>query len=276
MSMLKLCRLSIAIIQVYLVMLPVLFSSALASFSSPVTLKRHRFAVLAVGNGFGLGNLEKSASSTKMEDISALPYLEVKTRLLDLLPKLMGSSEEFRLLEIYVNALEDKYAPPQTLEFLNLAMGGEWQLLFSTNLKGGPKTNFRLRDMFQIVEPQQLKGSVTNTVLWDYAEDSVTFDATGTFSVKCNYSINQGARMSMNLDEHILKPSRGSKIPSDVPALAGLLYRAMPTEFFDPSNHGMDTTYLDGNLRIVRITGAQFEGVRNIFIRRESFDIISK
>ena len=114
---------------------------------------------------------------------------------------------------------------------------------------------------------------MTNIALWDFAEDGVTFDATGTFSVKCSYSIHQGARMSMKVDDHIIEPFRNSKIPKDVPSLVGLLHRAMPTELFDPNDHAMDTTYLDGDVRIIRMTGTQFEGVRDIFIRRDSIDI---
>lgn len=127
--------------------------------------------------------------------------------------------------------------------------------------------------MFQSVEPNKLDGVVTNTAIWDLAQQDGIFDATGTFEAKCTYSINQGSRMIMELQDHLLKPARGSKIPSDVPALVGLLHRAMPTELFDPNDHAMDTTYLDGDLRIVRMTGPQFEGVRDIFIRRGSIEI---
>jgi hypothetical protein len=41
----------------------------------------------------------------------------------------------------------------------------------------------------------------------------------------------------------------------------------MPREIFDPTDHAMDTTYMDADLRIVRYTGPIFEGVRNIFVR---------
>lgn len=67
-------------------------------------------------------------ASTEM-DFSDLTLIDLKTRLLDLLPRMTGKPEEFRLVEAYVNHLEKKYAPPQTLGFLNLAMGGTWQLV---------------------------------------------------------------------------------------------------------------------------------------------------
>lgn len=56
---------------------------------------------------------------------------------------------------------------------------------------------------------------------WDLAEDGETFDAKGTFCVKCSYKINQGARMIVDLTDHELRPARGSKIPDDVPGLVG-------------------------------------------------------
>jgi hypothetical protein len=201
--------------------------------------------------------------------------MTVKDRLVDLLPRMTGQDEEFRTVESYVNTLEEDYQAAQTLDFLNFAMQGEWQLLFSTNMAGTPNpAKFRLRELIQRVECNQLEGMVTNEVLWDLAEEGDgDFDVTGTFSVQCSYEINQGARMLLSLEDHVLKPSRGSKIPQDVQALVGLLHRAMPKELFDPSEHAADTTYLDANLKIVRYTGPRLEGVRDIFIRRGALEV---
>jgi hypothetical protein len=232
--------------------------------------------------GTGFGVLQDEATSAEQEvkqaqqeepELGTMDTMQVKEKLLDLLPRMTGSPEEFRLVEAYVNNLEERYTPVQTLDFLNLAMCGEWQLLFSTNHAGGPRLNIRLRELFQRVEANNLEGSVTNEATWDLAEDGSTFDCTGTFSVETSYQINQGARMVMELEDHVLKPARGSKIPQDVPALVGLLHQIMPKELFDPNDHAMDTTYLDGDMRIVRMTGPKFEGVRDIFIRRGSREI---
>merc|ERR1712107_552404 len=102
---------------------------------------------------------------------------------------------------------------------------------------------------------------------------ATTFDASGTFSIKCSYSINQGARMVVELDEHVINIAKGSTVPKDAEGLVALLYKAIPTEMFDPNDHAMDTTYLDGDLRIVRMTGPKFEATRDIFIRRGSMQI---
>lgn len=215
----------------------------------------------------------------ELEDLSTIDTMEIKRRLLDLLPRMMGTPEEYNTVESYVNTLEDRYTPVQTLDFLNLAMSGEWQLLFSTNLAGSPKANFRLRELYQRIEANDLNGTIVNEATWDLAEDheamtpATSFDASGTFSIKCSYSINQGARMVLELNDHVINIAKGSSVPKDVEGLVGLLYRAIPTELFDPNEHAMDTTYLDGDLRIVRMSGLKFEAVRDIFIRRGSMQI---
>jgi hypothetical protein len=55
--------------------------------------------------------------------------------------------------------------------------------------------------------------------------------------------------------------------------MVALLHRAIPKELFDPDNHAMDTTYLDAELRIARLTGPKYEGVRNIFFRKGQLEI---
>ena len=61
--------------------------------------------------------------------------------------------------------------------------------------------------------------------------------------------------MILEVEENIIRPAKGSKIPSDVEDLVARLNRAMPKELFDPNEHAMDTTYVDTDLRIVRMTG---------------------
>jgi len=234
---------------------------------------------------------------------------EAKSALMGLLvpPRMVkgsGNEYEHRMVEKYVNLLEGRYVPVVTLDFLNLAMSGEWQLLFSTNLSSSGRTNakrLRLRELVQRIEPTAnggLDGKLTNVARWDYAEEEeeeegvmtnreddddddedgmgnneiVVFDSHGTFSIKCSYSIKAGSRMSsVTLNDHELRPDWGSKIPIDIPKLVGYIHDAMPDELFDPNYHSLDTTYLDANLRIVRWTGPRNEGVRNIFIRKGEF-----
>jgi hypothetical protein len=199
---------------------------------------------------------------------------------------MMGTDDDYRQVETYVNTLEKRFTPVQTLPFFNMATTGEWQLLFSTNLAGMfPRPNFRLRELIQRIDTNNFHGTICNQATWDMAEDGEEpqqqqpqqglglFAASGTFSIKCNYSIQQGARMVVDVEDHVLELAKGSVVPKDFQGLVGLLHRAIPKEMFDPTEHGMDTTYLDGDLRIVRMTGPRLEGVRDIFIRRESIEI---
>lgn len=204
---------------------------------------------------------------------ASMSAAEVKRALTDLVPSMTGKEEEYRTVESYVNLLEEKYSPVQTIDFLNLAVSGEWQLLFSTNLMGRPNRKLRLRELVQKIEADGFKGSLTNMAQWEYAEDEENFDAKGKFEVQCSYSITQGSRMAVDLDDHKLILAKGSSIPSDVPEVVGQLHRAIPKELFDPNGHAMDTTYLDEDLRIVRLMGSKYEGVRNIFMRKGSLEI---
>lgn len=215
---------------------------------------------------------EKQTESTGVKSTDVLSEGEAKRSLIELIPRMTGKEEEYRAVESYVNLLENAFFAPQTLDFLNLAMTGDWQLLFSTNLMGAPSRNLRLRELVQSIEPDGFKGSIRNVAQWEYAEEK-TFDAYGQLSVNCSYSINQGSRMVVSLNGHEVRPAKGSKIPKDVPGLVGRLHRAIPRETFDPNGHGMDTTYLDADLKIVRFTGPRHEGVRNIFMRKGSLEI---
>ena len=225
-----------------------------------------------VPRGFGKTN---TAKEKVPNELTRQTVPQIKNELLDLLAHMTGQEHEFRRVEQLVNVLEERYMPAQTLDFLNLALQGSWQLLFSTNLSGTPNPQkFRLVELVQTIDTNQLAGQIRNTATWDLAEaGDGQFQCRGTFAVTCRYEINQGARCVVTelLDHHVLRPAPPSTIPNDVPALVGLLHRSMPKSLFDPRDHAMDTTYCDADLRIVRYTGPRLEGVRDIFQRRGVF-----
>lgn len=112
----------------YLLILPTITS--VQAFSVPISYRKGQpLSLPASTTGDGVGILETPSLLSEEDDLSTLSIFEVKDRLLHLLPRMKGGSEEFKLVETYVNILEDKYYPPQTLDFLNLAMGGDWQLV---------------------------------------------------------------------------------------------------------------------------------------------------
>ena len=132
---------------------------------------------MAVGPAVATEGVQErqSGEQTKAnpEPLEALSADEAKHALIELLPRMTGKDEEYRAVESYVNLLEDKYSPVQTLGFLNLAMAGEWQLLFSTNLAGRPNRNLRLRELVQKVETDGFKGSDLSQPLATALLDSI-------------------------------------------------------------------------------------------------------
>ena len=235
---------------------------------------------------------EPQDDDTIIDDNLSISAEEAKQNLLKLIPQMTGTDDEYKLIQSYVNLLEEEYSPIQTIDFLNLAIMGEWQLLFSTNVMPIPRKNLRLRELIQNIQPneeERRNGTLVNSAKWDYYaqddEDGVDastnqqpFNTNGNFNIKCSYSINQGARMVIELNEHEVRPSKSTssnkQIQSkDIPKLVGLLHRSIPAEIFDPNNHAADCTYLDADIRIVRMTGEKHEGVRNIWMRKGSLEI---
>mmetsp|Transcript_16685 Transcript_16685/g.23520 ORF Transcript_16685/g.23520 Transcript_16685/m.23520 type:complete len:328 (-) Transcript_16685:225-1208(-) len=263
-------------------------------FSAPPHESSRSFVDEKVTNNPTTVDDEDDNDETNLDVVMKLGALDIKARLLDLVPRMMGAPDELLKVQNYINAIESKYTPAQTLDFFNMATNGEWQLLFSTSLLGRPLEGFRLREMYQKVDPENFEGNLTNVIQFDYAEEEdddkdtydamgsgvgfgkpptpKSFDISGTLSVVCNYNINQGSRMVIEFhDQYELKLAKGSKVPKNVPRLMALIKRSVPTELFRPGDHAIDTTYGDLDLRIVRMVGPQHEGVRDVFIRRGSF-----
>jgi hypothetical protein len=102
--------------------------------------RRRNSHVRVFAEGFGSAAVKERPSKNKaagradsaiIEDMTAE---EAKRRLVDLIPRMTGKEEEYRTVEAYVNLLEDKYSPVQTINFLNLAMSGDWQLVSNCDL----------------------------------------------------------------------------------------------------------------------------------------------
>ena len=108
--------------------------SAFTSPSRPAIHDLHRsFETSLAAEGFRRSAVkerpprETTKSVTSHDD--ALSAADAKRALIELIPRMTGKDEEYRAVESYVNFLEDKYVPVQTIDFLNLAMTGEWQLV---------------------------------------------------------------------------------------------------------------------------------------------------
>jgi len=216
---------------------------------------------------------ETETSDAEKYDYSMYSTSELKTQLLDLIPKMTGKDpEENEKVISLINQLEVNYSqtPIQTLDFFNLMVVGKWQLLFSTNQLGRPNPKLRLTRLIQDIQPDSEKknnGKVSTIAAWDYAQNyeydpdyytPPTFDVSGTLSVKSDYSMSSkgAARMETTLKDHELELKKGSQVPpmDKFSEIFSMINKAMPTELFDPSDLAADTTYIDGDVRIMRLT----------------------
>ena len=224
-----------------------------------------------------------SNSSTTKVDV-------VKRRLLDVLPTFTGKNmEENILVEGLINELEEDYknsplSKIQTVAFFGLAIGGEWDLVMSTNMLAKTKTD-DLDDFVEwklsLTSPIKQKINTENrmlvsTVNWKLLNEDSSDELKGSFSSKSQYElVNQSTRLFLTLEDHSLD-NKSKRVPteSEVNMLVGKLIEEMTIEVFDPNGLSVDTTYVDEELRIIRYTSAsgKSEGVRNIFLRRASKD----
>jgi len=73
--------------------------------------------------------IPQDTTNSYEDEFTSSSIEEIKSRLLELLPRMTGTKEENELVSALVNSLEAKYEPVLTLEFFNMAQTGDWQLV---------------------------------------------------------------------------------------------------------------------------------------------------
>lgn len=146
-------------------------------------------------------------------------------------------------------------------------------------MKNGVPRDLRLSSLTQVVEGDGYQGKVTNLADFEMQyskegeeEEQQESAYEGTFSIASGYEmVDQSTRMSLQLTGHTVRDiTGGPQVPDGdvIQRLCSMLIRALPFELFDPNDLLVDTTYVDGDVRIVRHSGSvKLEGVRNIFVR---------
>ena len=125
-------------------------------------------------------------------------------------------------------------------------------------------------------------GSIENKIFWrQYLSSTEDRDnlldvfsgssddmlSSGELLVRSRYTITTKGQLSISLDEHVLMPL-GDKLPEDPQELVMSMQRTVPFDFFDPDEATFSITYLDPELKIVRVAGKKFVGVVNLFIKK--------
>ncbi|KAG5189285.1 hypothetical protein JKP88DRAFT_353167 [Tribonema minus] len=189
---------------------------------------------------------------------------------------LAHTKDSARLPDI-VKSLEKQFSsePIHTVDFFNLAISGEWDVVHSTLYpKRAPAAvvsseDLTVRSLRQTITPSDggnpREGEITTAVEWELPEQGIT----GTFEVVAQYLTGDNSSMKLTTTGHRLKPS---SMPSDPQGLVELLQRHMPFELFDPDEQAVFTTYVDHDMRIVWAAGGRTgaNGSRIIFLRHHS------
>lgn len=175
------------------------------------------------------------------------------------------NSEENVKIESLINFLESKFSPIMTTPFLNLALSGEWNLLYSNTATKTEYKNLEL-NITQVLTPltsDSFNGSLVNNIVWRLKNSVDFIIGTGDFIVKSNYTVTPKGSLEVRLYEHILKPVI---VPDDIEALVVSIQRSVPIELFDPDETIFYNTYVDPKLRITRVVGGKWSKV-NIFVK---------
>lgn len=179
--------------------------------------------------------------------------------------------DHFRL-DYLIQCLETSYTPIQTTSFFNFATEGKWQLLYSNVLT--PRALQHLEfSVSQAISSTGARGNVENAIHWRLLDSSSpeleTSYYRGDLIVKCSFDLNSQGNMILMLDEHVLTPE--GPVPDDVEGLIMSLQRSVPFESFDPNESVQQITYLDTELRIMRISdggaSGRFANIKNVFVR---------
>lgn len=177
-------------------------------------------------------------------------------------------------IEYLVKYLESKFIPIHTTQFLSLAIGGDWNLVYSNVLTPLADEAIQYQVSQRIKTNEECTGGeVENKIFWSLDQsgnhgDSQTQQgssiACGNLYVRSNFDITPKGSIALELQEHVLMPD---KLPRDPEALIMGLQRTVPFNFFDPHESIMSHSYVDPEIRIARVTGAKFVGIFNVFVR---------
>lgn len=234
-----------------------------------------------------------------------LSTAECKRELIGLLSKTIEIEEEFLdyRVEYLTKYLEYKYIPIQTIPFLNFALSGNWDMLYSNALVTRADKTLDYTISQEIIADEgegSATGILNNIVKWELKSTDCSY--LGDLVVNCKYLFNTKGDLDVSLQEHLLMPNGNA--PQDVEELIMSIQRSIPFESFDPDDIRIKNTvgrnsectdniflivifydffylylsthrlsffplqYVDPDIRISRITGEKFENIVNVFVKK--------
>eukprot|EP01038_Epipyxis_sp_PR26KG_P011141 gene11141-14950_t len=219
-------------------------------------------------------------------DYNSLNKIQTCQLLLDIVEpshlKLRRISDHM-IVEKMINNLENNFVPIQTIPFLLSTITGNWKLVYSNSIPFNSNSNLEFNIIQSIIPDYSDKneydyknneyiqctdvGRLTNDVYWQYREDNNNnnnFISKGLFKTECSYKVTSKGALQLQLADHSLYPEI---LPLNIDHFLSSLQGTIPFEAFDPNDGQIRHTYIDPFIRIVRISGGQFNQVVNIFTR---------
>lgn len=207
------------------------------------------------------------ATSTNRTSASA------RTRLLDAVRAGVSSGA----LSLLVANLETEAASalPATCAFTELALTGEWRLVYSSALGALRATAAAARDgatdggTVRICTVKQRLGEGTMVTEVKFQWDASFLDHTlyGTLGVACEYQLIGATRLRVGPAKHTLQFSNNAAQPPPdrLQQMLAKLQRAIPPQLFDPAGV-FDATVLRNDVRVSRVVGGHMAGVRDVYV----------
>lgn len=165
-----------------------------------------------------------------------LSTTECKKELIGLLTKKIEIEEEFLdyRIEYLTKYLEYKYVPIQTIPFLNFALSGNWDMLYSNALvtRADKSLDWKISQEIISDEGEGSTGILNNIVKWKLISTDSSY--LGNLVVNCKYLFNTKGDLDVALQEHLLMPNGNA--PPDVEELIMSIQRSIPFESFDPDD----------------------------------------
>ena len=187
-------------------------------------------------------------------------------------------------IEYLVKVLKQVYVPSFTVEFMNLAMTGEWDHRYSNVLLRRADESLTCKITQKIIPSNSIieiegsdsksrlrettkanKGEIVNKVAWSVVDNKDQLNH-GDLFIHANYSIGSNGALGLSLGEHIVNANKLTLEPMD---LVMAIQRSIPFQFFDPSDSSSKDVYIDPDLRISETSGPIFQGVYDIFVRSD-------
>lgn len=191
-----------------------------------------------------------------------------KVRLLKVLSSLINLDSQHGKVEQLILELESLNAKPVTDTFTEMALAGEWKLIFSS-MTTKTDGSIRIRKIGQKIDPEKKK--LINEVLWSFPSVDGTGNIDAYLWAECDYKFVAPGRLQVETPSHsvkIVETEDGKKqtLPDDMQKVITALRSALPIDFFEPQGL-LDVSYIEPNFRLGRFVGKRLAGVRNVFVR---------